>query len=134
MASPDKPKPSSISPAARVTALVAKMRQKAKLVLPPPDVLERNMLDFATALAKLKAFAAREQRSIAHLAADVELTDIWTCLCENISQRARDFHSIEEYVEAQRREGDMGNVHVMLWQLEKVKDVQAITEAQKRIV
>jgi len=81
---------------------LAEVLQKAKLALMPPDVLEGNMSNFAETLGKLKDFADTEQRSILELAQDVNLTSTWTRLREDISQRARDFHNMEDYIVARQ--------------------------------
>ena len=123
-------KPSSIRYISRVTALVAKVQNKAKLALPPPDALLRTILRFATALEKLKDFAVLEQRSVSELAAEVELTSTWTRLCEDIAQQARDFHSIDNYIEARQEE----SMHVWVWQRKRAKEVRKVEEAQRRII
>jgi len=87
---------------------LAEVLRKAKLASMPPKVLEDNMLDFASTLGKLKNFADTEQRSMVELAQDVDLTTTWARLREDISQKARDFHNMEEFIEARRH-------HKMHW-------------------
>lgn len=111
---------------------LAEVLQKAKLALMPPDVLEGNMSDFADTLGKLKDFANTEQRSILELAQDVHLTSTWTRLREDISQRARDFHNMEEYIVARREHKTYRWVcqwrHVKKAQRRAVRDTGDIAE------
>jgi len=93
-------------------------------IVPKPQLLERDMLGFATALGKLNNYSTARKRPLADLAADAEMLTAWTGIRERISERARDFHGMEEYVEARRE----GNLHQWLGQWRKVK------RARKRVV
>jgi len=79
---------------------LAELMRNVKLASMPPEVLKGNIFNFAYMLEKLKNFADKEQRSILDLAQDVDLKSTWARLCEDISQRARDFHDVEEYIVA----------------------------------
>jgi hypothetical protein len=93
-------------------------------IVPSPQVVARDMLDFAQALGRLKAFSTIRSRALADLAADAEMVAAWTRIRERISERARDFHGIEEYIEARQE----GHLHQWLGQCRKVK------KARKRVV
>jgi len=93
-------------------------------IVPPPQVVARNMLDFGSALGRLKDFSTSRNRPLADLAADAEMAAAWTRIRGRISERARDFHGMEEYIEARQE----GHLHQWLGQWRKVK------KARKRVV
>jgi len=93
-------------------------------IVPQPRVVARDMLEFATALGKLKDLSASRKRPLADLAADADMVAPWSRLRERISERARDFHGLEEYIET-RREG-----HRYQWLAHWIK----VKKARKRFV
>lgn len=92
--------------------------------VPPPRVVARDMLGFAMALDKLKDFSASRNCPLADLAADAEMLAAWVRIRERISERARDFHGLEEFIET-RREG-----HTPQWLAQWIK----VKKAHKRVV
>lgn len=110
---------------------------KSKLAPMPPDVLERNLSDFADALGRLNSFADNKaRRSIPDLAQNVNMTSTWARVREDISQRARDFHDMEEYIVARRQHRTFPWVrqwwHVKTAQRRVVRDTGDIAELLAR--
>jgi len=93
-------------------------------ILPSPRALEDDLLSFKSILVNLKRFSRNRWRPLAELAADADMAPAWVLIRERISDRARDFHSIEEYANAHRQ----GDLQQCLSQWTKVK------KARKRIV
>jgi len=116
-----------------MTDTAAESEQDANLGLSLPDRLAININVYRIALRELVDYATAEQRPVADLAAEVELSTTWTRIEKFIFDRARDVHLMWIFVMEARQAQSMESLSQWL-EAVTAEGIEKVKEAQERVV